>query len=134
MSLLEISTGEELSKIYFHFKFKHVFRDVMGEQHIDPITVDKLPPPNIPLQVPPHTGAAVGSLDDSLQNCLSLAPKQPKKDVKKMLDYAGKTLRFSAELVSVLPVDKYRSFIISYFLEDDSLSIFEPARPNSGMR
>ena len=106
----------------------------MGEQHVEAITVDKLPPPNIPLQVPPHSGAAVGSLDDSLQNCLSLAPKQPKKDMKKMLDYAGKTLRFSAELVSVLPVDRYRTFIISYYLEDDSLSIFEPARPNSGMR
>ena len=106
----------------------------MGEEHVDPIAVDKLPPPLIPQQVPPHTGAAVGTLDDSLQNCLSLAPKQPKKDIKKMLDYAGKILRFSAELISALPVDKYRKFIISYYLEDDTLSIFEPARPNSGMR
>ena len=81
-----------------------------------------------------NSGAAVGSLDDSLKICLSLSLKQPKKDVKKMLDYAGKTLRFSAELVSVLLVDSYRTFIISYYLEDDSLSIFEPARPNSGMR
>ena len=106
----------------------------MGEQHVDPVTVDKLPPPVIPLQVPPHSGAAVGSLDDSLQNCLSLAPKQPRKDVRKMLDQAGRTLRFSAELDSVLPVDRYRRFILCYFLEDDSVSIFEPARPNSGMR
>ena len=29
--------------------------------------------------MPPHTGLAVGSRDDSLQNCLALAPKQPKK-------------------------------------------------------
>ena len=106
----------------------------MGEEHLDPIMVDKIPPPIIPLQVPPHGGAAVGSLNDSLQNCLSLAPKQPKKDIRKMLDNAGKILRFSADMVSVLPADKHRKFVISYFLEDDSMSIYEPARPNSGMR
>ena len=78
-------------------------REVMGEEHLEAVPVDKLPPPKVPLQVASHhchssdncapqkiislitqnesqvaehTGAAVGSLDDSLQNCLSLAPKQ----------------------------------------------------------
>ena len=33
---------------------------------------------------------------------------QPKRDIKRMLENAGKTLRFSAELVSPMPVDRYR--------------------------
>ena len=35
--------------------------------------------------MPPHTGLAVGSRDDSLQNCLALAPKQPKKVTMMMM-------------------------------------------------
>ena len=35
--------------------------------------------------MPPHTGLAVGSRDDSLQNCLALAPKQPKKVTMMMI-------------------------------------------------
>ena len=35
--------------------------------------------------MPPHTGLAVGSRDDSLQNCLALAPKQPKKVTDMMI-------------------------------------------------
>ena len=35
--------------------------------------------------MPPHTGLAVGSRDDSLQNCLALAPKQPKKVMMMMM-------------------------------------------------
>ena len=35
---------------------------------------------------------------------------QPKRDIKRMLENAGKTLRFSAELVSPMPVDRYRRF------------------------
>ena len=101
---------------------------------MEAITVDKLPPPHIGPQVPPHCGAAVGSLEDSLQNCLSLAPKHPKKDLRKMLDNAGKSLRFSAKLVSVVPSDQHRQFILTYYLEDDTLAIFEQARPNSGLR
>ena len=51
-----------------------------------------------------------------------------------MLDNAGKTLRFSAELLSPLPVDKFRKFLVTYYLEDDTVAIFEQARANSGMR
>ena len=80
------------------------------------------------------TGVAVGSLDDSLQNCLALAPKQPKKDLKKMLDNAGKVLRFAAKLGSVLPADQLQQFIVTFYLEDDTIAIFEQPRPNSGMR
>ena len=76
----------------------------------------------------------MGSRDDSLQNCLALAPKQPKKDLKKMLDNAGKSLRFSAKLHSAIPSDQFRQFVVSYYLEDDSIAIFEQPKANSGIR
>ena len=125
----------------------------MGEEKVDGIQIEKLPPPNLPPQVPPHSGdtikfqmaldkilylfaagVAVGSRDDSLQNCLALAPKQPKKDLKKMLDNAGKSLRFSAKLHSAIPSDQFRQFVVSYYLEDDSIAIFEQPKANSGIR
>ena len=113
---------------------KRFYQEIMGEESVEGVQVDKIPPPNLAPQVPPHTGVAVGSLDDSLQNCLALAPKQPKKDLKKMLDNAGKVLRFSAKLGSVVPADQFRTFVVTYYLEDDSIAIFEQPRPNSGMR
>lgn len=41
-------------------------------------------------------------------------------------------LRYAAKLVTDIPVDKDRKFIISFFLSDDSISIFEHAERNSG--
>ena len=117
------------------YSFKNIIHsEIMGEENVDPIQVEKLPSPNIAPHVPPHAGAAVGSLNDSLQNCLALAPKQPKKDLKKMLSNAGKSLRFSARLCSVLPSDLHRQFIVTYYLEDDTIAIFEQAKANSGIR
>ena len=51
-----------------------------------------------------------------------------------MLDNAGKVLRFSARLESVLPADQHRQFILTYYLEDDSIAIFEQPKANSGIR
>ena len=56
------------------------------------------------------------------------------EDVRKMLDNAGKVLRFSARLESVLPADQHRQFILTYYLEDDSIAIFEQPKANSGIR
>lgn len=49
-------------------------------------------------EVPPYNG--FGSLEDSLQNCLSLIPEPPKKNVLKMLENSHMVLRYSARLVS----------------------------------
>ena len=56
------------------------------------------------------------------------------EDVRKMLDNAGKVLRFSARLESVVPADQHRQFILTYYLEDDSIAIFEQPKANSGIR
>ncbi len=46
--------------------------------------------------VPPHTRDCIGDPVDSVQSCLRLLPRQPKKDLKKFIDYSGKVnyLRF----------------------------------------
>ncbi|XP_029281558.1 EF-hand domain-containing protein 1 [Cottoperca gobio] len=82
-------------------------------------------------EVPPYNG--FGSLEDSLQNCLFLIPKPPKKNVLKMLENDHKVLRYSARLDSQNPEDEGRRFILSYFLSNDMVSIFESPARNSGI-
>ncbi|XP_015802875.3 EF-hand domain-containing protein 1 [Nothobranchius furzeri] len=79
--------------------------------------------------IPPYNG--FGSLEDSLQNCLSLIPKRPKGNLQKMLK-GDTVLRYSARLDSVNPEDEGRQFVMSYFLLDDTISIFEKPVCNSG--
>ena len=43
-------------------------------------------------------------------------------------------MRFEARLETEDPVDAERSFVVSFFLSDDSILIFEKAIPNSGMK
>ncbi|XP_008311337.1 EF-hand domain-containing protein 1 isoform X1 [Cynoglossus semilaevis] len=81
--------------------------------------------------VPPYNG--FGSLEDSLQNCLSLIPKPPKKNVLKMLENDHKVLRYSARLDSQHPEDEGRRFTLSYYLSNDMISIFEKPTRNSGI-
>ncbi|XP_018531509.1 EF-hand domain-containing protein 1 [Lates calcarifer] len=81
--------------------------------------------------IPPYNG--FGSLEDSLQNCLSLIPEPPKKNILKMLENDHKVLRYSARLESQNPEDESRRFILSYFLSDDMISIFEKSTRNSGI-
>ncbi|XP_073349149.1 EF-hand domain-containing protein 1 [Pagrus major] len=82
-------------------------------------------------KVPPYNG--FGSLEDSLQNCLSLIPEPPKKNILKMLENSNKALRYSARLDSPNPNDEGRRFVLSYFLSDDTISIFEKPTRNSGI-
>lgn len=81
--------------------------------------------------LPPYNG--FGSLEDSMQNCLSLVHKPPKKDFIKMLENDNKILRYEARLESSRQEDRDRRFIISYRLADDMISIFEPQQRNSGI-
>ncbi|XP_046865042.1 EF-hand domain-containing protein 1-like [Xenia sp. Carnegie-2017] len=81
--------------------------------------------------IPPYNG--FGSLDDSLQSCLSLIPQPPKKDFIRMLENGNKVLRYSAIMESVRPEDKDRKFIIIYRLADDMITIYEPPVRNAGI-
>lgn len=87
--------------------------------------------PKIQMSIPPHNG--FGSLQDSMQNCLSLVPQPPKKDFIKMLENDNLVLRYEATMQSSRQEDRDRRFIISYRLADDMISIFEPQQRNSGI-
>jgi len=69
---------------------------------------------------------------DSIGNCLRLIPKQPTKDIYKYIDNDSIILRFLAKLNSKNPEDADRKFLISFFLSDDSLKIYEIPKKNSG--
>ena len=62
-----------------------------------------------------------------------MIPEKPKKDFFKAVDNEGKILRFTAKFNTRVPEDVDRRFIISFFLSDDSISIYEPAQKNSGI-
>lgn len=83
------------------------------------------------MEIPPYNN--FGSMEDSLQSCLSLIPQPPKKDFIKMLENDHKVLRFEAVMDSVRPEDNGRRFIISYRLADDMMMIYEPPVRNSGI-
>jgi len=89
------------------------------------------PKPPVVRQVPPHNG--FGDEVDSLGFVYDLVPKKPKIDFFKYVDNDKKVLRYTAKFNTRVPEDIDRRFIISFYLSDDTLSIFEPAQKNSGI-
>ncbi|KAJ9460319.1 putative calcium-binding protein CML16 [Diplonema papillatum] len=81
-------------------------------------------------QAPPHTG--FGSDIDSLGSWKNLILKAPKRDCAKELRDRDKVMRFGARIVSDHPTDEGRKFIISYYLADNTLQVFEQPEQNSG--
>lgn len=83
------------------------------------------------MQIPPHNG--FGDEVDSLGYVYDLVPKKPKIDFFKYVDNDKKILRYTAKFDTKVPEDVDRRFIISFYLADDTISIFEPAQKNSGI-
>ncbi|XP_053314609.1 EF-hand domain-containing protein 1 [Spea bombifrons] len=110
---------------------KEFYRQKLGVSDFKAVDVKKKAEEEVAKEIPPYNG--FGLLEDSLQNCLSLVPKPPKKDVIKMLENDHKVLRYALALESMNPEDKGRRFILSYYLSDDTISIFEPQIRNFGI-
>ncbi|NWI26364.1 EFHC2 protein, partial [Sula dactylatra] len=115
---------------------KEYYRTKYGIEDFTPVPYKAPPPPKTEKPFPPYTG--FGSEEDSLCSCMGLLPRPPQKDFKKFMekDRSGmesNILRFLAELVTDSPIDKGRKFIISYFLSDDTISVFERIQRNSGI-
>ena len=62
-----------------------------------------------------------------------LVPQKPKINFFKAVDNDKNILRFTARFNTRVPEDIDRRFIISFYLADDSISIYEPAQKNSGI-
>ncbi|XP_076188714.1 EF-hand domain-containing protein 1 isoform X4 [Aptenodytes patagonicus] len=110
---------------------RNFYRDKFGITDFQPVEIKKKPLEEVPQVIPPYNG--FGVLEDSLQNCFSLLPKPPRKDVIKMLENDHKVLRYQVALESPNPEDRKRRFILSYFLSNDMISIYEPPVRNSGI-
>ncbi|NXY81669.1 EFHC1 protein, partial [Alcedo cyanopectus] len=110
---------------------RNFYRDKFGITGFQPVDINKKPPEEVQQVIPPYNG--FGILEDSLQNCFSLFPKPPRKDVIKMLENNHKVLRYQVSLESPDPEDRKRHFILSYFLSDDMISIYERPLRNSGI-
>lgn len=95
-----------------------------------PVTLKKASPNLVYQAVPAHTG--YGTEEDSMNGVLSLNPKAPKIDMKKMFKQDMHILRFNAKLVSTEPDDETREFIISFFCGDDTIQVYEVCDKNSG--
>ena len=91
------------------------------------------PEPREPMarQIPPYNG--FGQELDTLGYIYDLVPKKPKGDFFKSVDNDKKVLRYTARFNTRVPEDADRRFIISFYLGDDSISIYEPPQKNSGI-
>lgn len=86
-------------------------------------------------EIPPYNGW--GSYEDSLANCKSLVPTPVHSDLKKFISldrcgFESRILRFYARMIIKKVIDKSRTFIISCYLYDNSIIIFELAGKNTG--
>ncbi|XP_032998581.1 EF-hand domain-containing protein 1 isoform X1 [Lacerta agilis] len=109
---------------------RQFYQDKFGITDFHPVDVRKPPPEEVKQEIPPYNG--YGFLEDSLQNCFSLIPQAPKKNVLKMLENDRKVLRYAVRLESPNPEDSKRPFVLSYCLATDMMSIYERPVRNSG--
>jgi len=84
---------------------------------------------SVPLQIPPYNG--FGDEEDSLGYVYRLVPIPPKKDYFKWMDNQ-QYLRFKGKFITNKPEDINREFIITFFLHDDTVLVYEPVQRNSG--
>ena len=81
-------------------------------------------------EIPPWNG--FGGEEDSLANCMPNG-KPPPRDFVRLLEMDKDVLRFLARMVSDKPVDSTRRVILSFFLADDTVLIFEPGQAGAYM-
>ncbi|XP_053482797.1 EF-hand domain-containing family member C2 isoform X3 [Ictalurus furcatus] len=115
---------------------KEYYRSKYGIEDFTPVEYKAPPPAKAAVQVPPYTG--FGSEEDSIRSCQGLLPKPPQKDFRKLMEkdrqgLVSHVLRFVGKMLTDNPTDMDRTFIISFYLSDDTISVFEPTQRNLGV-
>ncbi|KAA0150824.1 hypothetical protein FNF29_04938 [Cafeteria roenbergensis] len=103
------------------------------DQKSGAVDISEAAKPKPTLPVPPHHG--FGSEEDTLHSVKYLDPQShPRKgDYKRFLQSKGKTLKFFATLDGEDPIDTMRRYRISWYLDDDTLAVYEQKVRNSGI-
>ena len=98
------------------------YKDNLGVD-MNPIKVKRNPPQRVIHPIPSHNG--FGSEEDSLLSVFYLNPAGKVHEY-----YTDKfkrdkhILRFNAKLISPVPSDEERKFIVSYYVRDESIQIY----------
>lgn len=121
--IFEIEGVDEATKKFYAEKYGYDFP--LGQ-----ITLPS-PPEPVATLIPPYNG--IGNEEDTLGYIYKLVPDKPKGNFFKSVDNDKKILRFTARFNTKVPEDVDRRFIISFYLADDAISIYEPAQKNSGI-
>jgi hypothetical protein len=103
----------------------------LGIDQANTVPVEQPPLIDISQPIPPHMG--FGTDEDSLQSFYHLVPRPPAKDIHKFMSNDGKILRFAAKMETTQQEDVDRRFIISYYLADETASVYEIPVANSGI-
>mmetsp|Transcript_10981 Transcript_10981/g.17895 ORF Transcript_10981/g.17895 Transcript_10981/m.17895 type:complete len:906 (+) Transcript_10981:76-2793(+) len=74
---------------------------------------------------------AIGSNEDTLATVYGM-PKAG-KDMEKMQRNQNRLLRCKAIMLTGNPIDSSREFMVTFYLEDDTLAVFEEQKRNSGI-
>ncbi|ACO64543.1 protofilament ribbon protein of flagellar microtubules [Micromonas commoda] len=107
----------------------YIENEGMSAADFPEIDVEEKPLPIPQNAVPPYNG--FGGLEDSLQNCIALIPKPVAPDFHKQMDYARTILRYKAKIApgeqyELSDIDAERDFILSVYLANDTIAIYEP--------
>jgi hypothetical protein len=121
---LLISGCDEFTKNFYVMNFN------MSPDDFPRLTTESAEEDVPKMKPPPHNG--FGTEEDSLGSFLYLMPKVPKRDFKKLMENDGLNMRFLAKFIDPQSEDKNRRFIVTYYLNNDTVSIFEKFERNSG--
>eukprot|EP00961_Rhodomonas_salina_P081612 1097428-Rhodomonas_salina.1 len=104
--------------------------DKHGLAQPEAIAPDAKPQQDHHRKVPKYLGW--GTPEDSMQTVINpIAPKPKSSDFVKALANGGKVMRFRAKLISSPEDNEGREFVVSFFLANDQISIFEKPTRNT---
>jgi hypothetical protein len=113
-------------------KFTRQVYEEMGSPQED---VPLIAEPKQPIVQPiPQLGdgfLAIGSNEDTLATVYGM-PKAG-RDLEKIQRNQNRLMRCKAVLLSKNPIDASREFMITFFLEDDTIAVYEEVKRNSGI-
>jgi hypothetical protein len=110
---------------------RHVYEE-MGCPQVD-VKIITTPKTRI-VQPIPQLGdgfLAIGSNEDTLATVYGM-PKAG-RDIEKIQRNSNRLLRCKAVLLTQNPIDCTREFMITFFLEDDTIAVYEEVKRNSGI-